>query len=287
MAACLSMLALAGCGGDPSTAQTVASPSKSLTSISNAPSMSTTSSPQSANASLTPIFSTWQIGSKVLPLGPGGYGQILPTPQQLVNRRLATKDLLPPPLNDRYLASVTTIPPEVLARSTWESSCPVAAKDLRYLTLSFWGFDDRAHTGEMIVNASVSRQVTQVFRALFEARFPIEEMKVTSDAELNAPPTGDGNNTSAFVCRPARGQTRWSAHALGLAIDLNPFCNPYVSGKTVLPELASAYVARKNVRPGMVLAGDATVRAFASIGWQWGGSWTNPKDIMHFTANGT
>lgn len=138
----------------------------------------------------------------------------------------------------------------------------------------------------MLVGASVAEDVTRVFGQLFAARFPIEEMRVTSPAELDAPPTGDGNNTSAFVCRPVRGQTNWSAHAYGLAIDLNPFCNPYTKGDVVLPELASAYLDRSWVRPGMVEAGDATVRAFAAVGWDWGGAWREPVDRMHFTATG-
>jgi hypothetical protein len=29
------------------------------------------------------------------------------------------------------------------------------------------------------------------------------------------------------------------------------------------------------------------IRAFASIGWGWGGSWTgNTKDYMHFSSSG-
>ncbi|TVT33581.1 M15 family metallopeptidase, partial [Amycolatopsis rhizosphaerae] len=186
----------------------------------------------------------------------------------------------------RYAATIRPVPADVLARSTWQSTCPVPASDLRYLTMSFWGFDGRAHTGEMLVNASVAEAVTRVFGELFGARFPIEEMHITGPAEPGAAPTGDGNNTSAFACRPARGQTRWSAHAYGLAIDLDPFCNPYTKGDLVLPELASAYLDRSWLRPGMVLAGDATVRAFAAIGWRWGGAWHEPVDRMHFTATG-
>ena len=138
----------------------------------------------------------------------------------------------------------------------------------------------------MIVNATVATAVTKVFGQLYARHFPIEEMRVTTPVELTAPPTGDGNNTSAFVCRPTRGQTTWSAHAYGLAVDLNPFCNPYLNGNLVLPELASAYLDRANHRPGMVLPGDQTVREFAAIGWSWGGSWNVPKDWMHFTATG-
>ncbi|SEF35462.1 D-alanyl-D-alanine carboxypeptidase [Amycolatopsis pretoriensis] len=229
---------------------------------------------------------TWQVGAHPLPLRPDGFGEIEPTPPELVNRALPTKDILPPPSGDRYASTTSAVPPGVLARSTWQAACPVKSTDLRYLTMSFWGFDGRAHTGEMLVNAKGAAGITKVFGQLFAAHFPLEEMRVTSPGELTAPPTGDGNSTSAFVCRPARGQTTWSAHAYGLAVDVNPFCNPYTQGRLVLPELASAYLDRGDRRPGMVLAGDATVRAFAAAGWSWGGAWTSPKDRMHFTATG-
>ena len=125
-----------------------------------------------------------------------------------------------------------------------------------------------------------------MFRTLYDSRFPIEEMRVIRAEEIDAPPTGDGNTTSAFVCRPVSGSTSWSMHAYGLAIDINPFHNPYLRGDVVLPELASAYTDRTDVRPGMIEPGDAVVEAFAAIGWQWGGDWTSLKDWMHFSANG-
>jgi D-alanyl-D-alanine carboxypeptidase len=126
-----------------------------------------------------------------------------------------------------------------------------------------------------------------VFRQLHAARFPIEEMRIPRAAEMSAPPTGDGNDTASFACRPATGsQTTWSRHAYGLAIDVNPFHNPYVKGAIVLPELATAYVDRGNVRPGMITSNDVVVRAFRSIGWTWGGDWNTLKDFQHFSDNG-
>ncbi len=100
-------------------------------------------------------------------------------------------------------------------------------------------------------------------------------------------PTGDGNNTGAFVCRPSRGTTSWSEHAYGRAVDINPFHNPYVKGEVVLPELASAYTDRDAARPGMIGAGDAATRAFQAIGWGWGGNWRSSRDYMHFSADGS
>src|SRR4029453_8549751 len=128
------------------------------------------------------------------------------------------------------------------------SDCPIAAADLRYLTVSFRGFDGRAHTGELLVNARAANDLVTVFGQLFAAGFPIERMRISSLAELNAPPPGDGNTTEVFACRPARGQTAWSQHAYGLAVDVNPFQNPYQKGDVVLPELPPSSLGRGGVR---------------------------------------
>jgi len=284
----LAALAAAGCttfevpDGQPSTSTTAPAPSPSAPS-SSTPAPTTSTAPSSTSA---PTPAAWVLGARPLPLRPDGFGEVLPTPPVLTNRSLPTPDLLPPPTDGRYAATVGPVPADVLARSTWQRGCPVPVAQLRYLTMSFWGFDGRAHTGEMIVNATVADAVTRVFATLFAQRFPLEEMRVTALPELDLHPTGDGNNTGAFVCRASTSSTSWSAHAYGLAVDVSPFCNPYRRGDLVLPELASSYVDRTWVRPGMVLRGDAVVRAFASIGWSWGGDWSSPVDIQHFTATG-
>ncbi|MGI5129057.1 M15 family metallopeptidase [Pseudonocardia sp. CA-107938] len=221
-----------------------------------------------------------------LPLDGDGTPQVLPTPPDLVDRRLPTVDELPPPADGTFTSTVSPVPPDVLARSTWAPQCPVAATDLRYVTVAFHGFDGRPHTGELLLNASVAEKVAGAFHSLWDAGFPIERMRITSVAERDAPATGDGNTTGAFVCRAARGLTRWSAHAYGLAVDVDPFQNPYRNGERVLPELASAYLDRANVRPGMIRPGDAAVRAFARIGFTWGGTWRSPVDLQHFSATG-
>jgi D-alanyl-D-alanine carboxypeptidase len=209
-----------------------------------------------------------------------------PTPAELDPRRLPTIDALPPPADGGFHATVARVPREVAARSTWQPACPVRLDQLRYVTVSFWGFDDRAHTGELLVHQDAADPLVGVFRRLFELRFPIEDMRVTSQAELDAPNTGDGNATAAFVCRPTRGGSRWSEHAYGLAVDVNPFQNPYARRGSVIPGLASSYLDRAHVRPGMIVPGGGVIEAFGSIGWAWGGAWRSPVDYMHFSAAG-
>lgn len=207
------------------------------------------------------------------------------TPPELRERRFTLPDSLPELPGHGFASDVTTpAPADVVARSTWTPGCPVAAGDLSWVRLTFWGFDDRRHTGELLVNRTVADDVVRAFGDLYAARFPIEQMHITTRAEQSAPPTGDGNDTSAFNCRPVRGQTTgFSEHAYGLAVDVDPFQNPYTKGDVVLPELATSYVDRGDVRPGMILPDGPVVAAFRRIGWGWGGAWHSLQDRQHFS----
>jgi hypothetical protein len=244
--------------------------------------------PQPSRGSSTPRPLPWRVGARPLPLRPDGFGRVQPTPAPLRTRRLPTVDRLPPPPGGRFRSTIQPIGPAVRARmgTTWRPGCPVGLADLRYVTVSFRGFDGRPHTGELVVHQRVAAGVVSVFARLYRTRFPIEEMRLVTGADLDAHPTGDGNNTAAFACRTGRKQTRWSAHAYGLAVDVNPFQNPYRRGDLVLPELAGAYLDRGHRRPGMVRPGDAVTAAFADLGWTWGGTWRSPQDFMHFSATG-
>ena len=276
---------LTGCGGE-SPAPPVAAPVV-VASPSASPSPSRSPSP-SPSPSAVEVAPTWVVGASALPLRPDGFGQVLETPPLLRDRRMTAADVLPPPPDGRFASSISPMTPQLRDRmgESWSPACPVKLSELRYLNVSFRGFDGAAHTGEIVVNASVAEDVVDVFRQLFAAGFPIEEMRLPTTADLKAPPTGDGNNSASYVCRAARGQKSWSQHAYGLAVDINPFHNPLVKRDLVIPELASAYADRSDVRPGMHVRGGEAVRAFASIGWKWGGDWRSSKDYMHFSQNG-
>ncbi|MGD2102768.1 MAG: M15 family metallopeptidase [Acidimicrobiia bacterium] len=226
------------------------------------------------------------LGTRPLPLRPDGHGEVQPTPPELVDRQLETPGVLGFTGMVSYEFTIEPIPPDVLARSSWTEECPVTVDELRYLTMTHVGFDGEFHVGEMIVNASAAEDIVEVFRKLFDARFPIEQMRVITAEEIDAHPTGDWNDTTSFVCRPAVGSANWSQHAFGLAIDINPFHNPYLKGDLVLPELASAYLDRDYQRPGMIFEGDVATHAFDEIGWGWGGRWNTLKDWMHFSRSG-
>lgn len=165
--------------------------------------------------------------------------------------------------------------------ASWRPGCPVGPEDLRRITVTHLGFDGREHAGTLVVHADWADRLLGVFDALLAARFPIERVEPvdvhggSDDASMAV------NNTSAFNCRPVTNGTSWSRHSYGTAIDINPRQNPYVLGSQVLPPEGRDHLERTPA-PGRIIDGDAVVTAFAAIGWQWGGHWTDPVDYQHF-----
>jgi hypothetical protein len=158
------------------------------------------------------------------------------------------------------------------------------------LTVSYRGWDGHAHTGKVVVNAKSAQPLARVFRKLYALHFPIHHL---SFAGTYVHPVSDGDPSGSFECRdavpsPCSGGTstgNWSNHAYGLAIDINPVENPYVGCGQSRDPKARRYRDRSVHRKGMVTP--AAIRAFRSVGWGWGGSWSgNTKDYMHFSVNG-
>jgi hypothetical protein len=171
---------------------------------------------------------------------------------------------------------------------SWHSGCPVGPPQLRRVRLSFIGFDRKRHLGALVVNARVVPQVTVIFRSLYRARFPIRRMRPVDAYRGSDDRSAAADNTSGFNCRSAvaPGAKSWSMHAYGEAIDVNDLENPYVIGSRVIPPAGRAYVDRTRGRPGMAVEGGVLVRAFASVGWGWGGHFAGTPDYQHFSTNG-
>ena len=196
---------------------------------------------------------------------------------------LAVLALQAPP----FTHTVARVTPAQLPYS-WHPGCPVAPAQLRRLRVAYWGFDGRAHTGALVVNADAVSDLVHVFARLYAARFPIRRMRPIDAYHGRDEPSLEGDNTAAFNCRyaVAPGPKRWSAHAFGRAIDVNPVENPYLEGGRVHPRRGRAFLDRSRRRPGMAVRGGLLVRAFAGVGWAWGGRWAGSPDYQHFSATG-
>ena len=189
-----------------------------------------------------------------------------------------------------FRSTISPIGPKLRAQMTgvsWRPGCPVPLSDLRLLTLTYRRFDGRAHTGRLAVHRDVAPQIVRVFRRLYAARFPIRRMRLVDAYGGSDFRSIEADNTSAFNCRPVAGSSRWSEHAYGRAIDVNPIENPYVTaGGSVAHGASRRYLDRSRRLPGTAYAGGALVESFRAIGWGWGGTWSGDRDYQHFSASG-
>jgi hypothetical protein len=190
------------------------------------------------------------------------------------------------PAAPRFVATVTPVTRADLPYS-YRPGCPVRPAQLRLVRVSHWDFDGKARVGALVVRSDVARDIIAVFRRLFAARFPIRRMRPIDAYKADDAASLAADNTSGFNCRfaIAPGPKRWSSHAYGLAIDVNPVENPYIDRGQVRPPAGRRYLDRSRARPGMAVSGGMLVRAFAAVGWSWGGRWSSP-DYQHFSATG-
>lgn len=170
---------------------------------------------------------------------------------------------------------------------SYKEGCPVAIEDLRYLRVLHKDFEGRTKVGEMVVNKSISEDLLEIFRALYDASYPIEKMRLIDDYDADDESSMLANNSSCFNYRRKSSLNAVSKHALGLAVDINPLYNPYfrvtASGSRIIqPSAAAPYVDRAEQFPYKIERGDLCHRLFLEHGFRWGGSWTHSKDYQHF-----
>lgn len=186
--------------------------------------------------------------------------------------------------------SYEEVPDEVFERMKGKSygeDCNVPLSELRYVRVLHYGFDGQVHVGELVVNQAIAQDITDIFKELFDAKYPIEKMVLIDEYDGDDDASMADNNTSSFNFRLVEGTSTLSKHAFGLAIDINPLYNPYIperAGVTeVLPVNAGEYTDRTTGCEYYILHGDICYQAFISRGFTWGGDWNVSKDYQHFS----
>lgn len=169
---------------------------------------------------------------------------------------------------------------------SYPEHCTTPRSDLRYLSVLHYNGEGEVCRGELICHRSISDDLLTIFRRLYEARYPIERMVLVDEYGADDEASMVANNTSAFNYRYVSGTRRLSRHSQGLAIDINPFYNPYVrkrGGKRVVsPVGAERYADRTWDFPYKIDSNDLCYKLFKVHGFTWGGDWKHSKDYQHF-----
>ena len=191
-----------------------------------------------------------------------------------------------------FSANVSPITPQIKKRmingGSYRAGCPAPLSSLKFVTLKYIGFDGKEHTGELIVNKSVTKDIVSIFKSLYDAKYPIRKMHLVSNYGGSDFASIEADNTSAFNCRPVDGTNKWSKHSYGKAIDINPIENPFVTRSGHTSHKASRKFVRRakasnsSAYRALMLRNDYIVKIFKQHGWRWGGDFNSYKDYQHF-----
>lgn len=168
-----------------------------------------------------------------------------------------------------------------------ESSPAITCGELRYVHVLHYDFDGSETEGELICNAKIADDLLDIFYELYRNEYRIEKIRLIDEYDGDDTASMEDNNTSCFNYRVVEGSSSLSKHAYGLAIDINPFYNPYITynddgTQKVSPAAAQPYADRTGNFPYKIDESDLCYKLFVQHGFTWGGNWNSSKDYQHF-----
>ena len=170
-----------------------------------------------------------------------------------------------------------------------EQTPAVSYDDLCYMNVLYYDFNGEVQTGELICNQKLAQDFVEIFYELYLNEYRIEKIRLIDEYNGDDTASMEDNNTSCFNYRVVDGTSSLSKHALGCAIDINPFYNPYiVFDKTgggddyISPKGSEIYVDRSQNFPYKIDENDLCYKLFKEHGFTWGGDWNSCKDYQHF-----
>ncbi|MCM1119910.1 MAG: M15 family metallopeptidase [bacterium] len=163
----------------------------------------------------------------------------------------------------------------------------IALMDLSYVHVLHYNFEGESAEGELICNQAIAQDLVEIFWELYQAEYQIERIRLIDEYGGDDDLSMEDNNTSCFNYRVVSGSTSLSKHAYGLAIDINPLYNPYITYNkdqtfNVSPAAGEEYADRSRTFPYKIDENDLCYRLFKERGFTWGGDWNSCKDYQHF-----
>ena len=214
-------------------------------------------------------------------------GAALNGTSQLEQRVSLTEDFYYEPLSDNLRRYITGISYPATNSEEEMAALVVSYDDLRYVHILHYDFDGNPAEGELICNEYIAQDLVEIFHELYYNEYQIERMVLIDEYDGDDTASMEDNNTSCFNYRVVEGSSSLSKHAYGLAIDINPLYNPYVTyekdgTEKVSPVAALGYADRSVSFPYKIDEEDLCCRLFKEHGFIWGGNWNSLKDYQHF-----
>lgn len=200
-------------------------------------------------------------------------------PQDIPDDRISYADgFYYEPLSDSVKKKITGV--------SYHENDTISYDDLRYVSVLYMDFEGNTQVGELICNRSIAQDLVEIFKSLYDASYPIDKIRLIDAYDGDDDLSCADNNSSCFNYRVVGGTETLSKHAFGLAVDINPFQNPYITYPNGIERISPAgsepYADRTSGLPHMITEDDLCYKLFTEHGFTWGGHWKSIKDYQHF-----
>lgn len=270
------------------------------TNVTDDSAVENTSSPESSEArtgsseiqtgdsdAQTPSTTVSSLTGALLNSGSDGQAMMAKRSTYMNASGIMEKDFYTEPLSaalQRYITGVSYPASETV------SAPEITPEELRYVHILHYDFNGEVAEGELICNQAIAADLLDIFYELYRNEYQIEKVLLIDEYGGDDTVSMEDNNTSCFNYRVVEGSSTLSKHALGLAIDINPYYNPYITYNKqgemhVSPESAETYADRNASFPYKIDETDLCYKLFIQHGFTWGGNWNSVKDYQHFQKN--
>ncbi len=171
--------------------------------------------------------------------------------------------------------------------STTEYFPVTSLYDLRLCTIRYIDFNGNTQSGELVCNKLVADDIIQIFYELYKNQYQIASVGIIGGSEYASDDPEATNMTYCFNPCPSSDYPDDAAHALGMAIDINPMYNPTVSydsdnNLVVVPASGEEFADRSTAFAYKIDSDDLAYKLFTEHGFIWGGNRNNNKAYGHF-----
>jgi len=151
--------------------------------------------------------------------------------------------------------------------------------ELKLINVRYYSVDGKIHAGQILTNRRAVEKIQQMFEVMLDEKFPVARVVPVVKYGWSDDLSMQDNNTYSFCYR----NVGYSKHALGMAIDINPFFNPV--------RWKGDYTCRRNkpvgatydiTCPGTFTESSPVVIRFKKLGLRWGHTFSMKFDDHHF-----
>jgi hypothetical protein len=151
--------------------------------------------------------------------------------------------------------------------------------ELQLIDVRYYSTDGKLHKGQIVTNKVLANELAEIFAFILKTKFPVAHVipavKYNWDDNLSM----QDNNSYSFCYR----NVGFSKHALGMAMDINPYFNPVrwkkgYENRQDKPEGA----IRDTTINGTFYSSHPVVQEFIRFGFKWGHNFKMKYDDHHF-----